>query len=74
MVVVRKIAPHYVSAGLPTFLFTVMVGLPASVLTAWLFAGVFELPLQTEEVVKGRAADGSAARGWVSCRPGGSPG
>jgi len=46
MVVVRKIAPNYVSAGLPTFCFTVVVGLPASVLSAWLFAEIFEMPFK----------------------------
>ncbi|MFF4399778.1 acyltransferase family protein [Streptomyces sp. NPDC001480] len=46
MVVVRKIAPQYVSAGLPTFCFTLVLGLPASVLSARLFARLFELPFK----------------------------
>ncbi|MEU6548914.1 acyltransferase [Streptomyces sp. NPDC046915] len=46
MVVVRKVAPEYVSAGLPTFCVTVVLGLPASVLSAWLFAELFEMPFK----------------------------
>lgn len=46
MVIVRKIAPDYVSAGLPTFCFTVVLGLPASILSAWLFAELFEMPFK----------------------------
>lgn len=46
MVVVRKVAPHFVSAGLPTFCFTVIVALPASILSARLYAEVFERPFK----------------------------
>ncbi|MFI7401573.1 acyltransferase family protein [Streptomyces sp. NPDC049541] len=46
MTVVRKIAPDHVSAGLPTFFFTVVVGLPVSVLSAWLFSEFFEMPFK----------------------------
>ncbi|MFF4352861.1 acyltransferase family protein [Streptomyces sp. NPDC001530] len=46
MIVGRKIAPQYVSPGLPAFWFTVMLGLPASVLGARLFAKIFEMPFQ----------------------------
>ncbi|MCX4882225.1 acyltransferase [Streptomyces sp. NBC_00847] len=46
MVVVRKIAPDHVPTGLPTFWFTIIVGLPASILSAWLFAAVFEMPFK----------------------------
>lgn len=46
MIVVRKIAPDHVSAGLPTFCFTVALALPASVLSAWVFAEIFELPFK----------------------------
>ncbi|MGV9561115.1 acyltransferase family protein [Streptomyces sp. NPDC003480] len=46
MTVVRKIAPHYVAPGLPTFCFTLTLGLPASILGAWMFAEVFEKPFQ----------------------------
>ncbi|MEV0185549.1 acyltransferase [Streptomyces sp. NPDC050625] len=46
MLVVRKLAPHVVSPGLPTFCFTLLLAAPASVLGAWLFAEVFELPFK----------------------------
>lgn len=46
MVIVRKIAPHHVSPGLSTFCFTILLGLPVSVLAAWLFAAVFETPFK----------------------------
>ncbi|MEU2739609.1 acyltransferase [Streptomyces sp. NPDC007095] len=46
MIVCRKMAPHFVSPGLPAFWFTLAVALPASVLGAWLFAKVFELPFK----------------------------
>ncbi|MFF1628874.1 acyltransferase family protein [Streptomyces sp. NPDC058272] len=46
MIVARKIAPEYVSPGLPTFWFTMLLGLPASVFGAWLFAEVFEMPFK----------------------------
>jgi peptidoglycan/LPS O-acetylase OafA/YrhL len=46
MVIIRKIAPDYVSAGLPTFWFTLLLGLPASILSAWLFAEIFEMPFK----------------------------
>ena len=46
MVIIRKIAPAYVSAGLPTFWFTLLLGLPTSILSAWLFAEIFEMPFK----------------------------
>ncbi|MEU6593197.1 acyltransferase [Streptomyces sp. NPDC046881] len=46
MAVIRRVAPHFVGPGLPTFWFTLLVALPASVLGAWLFSRVFELPFQ----------------------------
>ncbi|MFF4135991.1 acyltransferase family protein [Streptomyces mirabilis] len=46
MIVCRKMAPHFVSPGLPAFWFTLTLALPASVLTAWLFAKLFELPFK----------------------------
>ncbi|MFD8214598.1 acyltransferase family protein [Streptomyces sp. NPDC059697] len=46
MIVCRKMAPHFVSPGLPAFWFTLTLALPASVLGAWLFAKVFELPFK----------------------------
>ncbi|MCD9876831.1 acyltransferase family protein [Streptomyces guryensis] len=46
MVIVRKIAPDHASAGLPTFWFTTILGLPASIVSAWLFSEVFEVPFK----------------------------
>ncbi|WP_275779271.1 acyltransferase family protein [Streptomyces coacervatus] len=60
MVVVRKIAPHYVSAGLPRFCFTLVLGLPASVLAAWLFAEIFELPFKRNRSWKSMLSAGRA--------------
>lgn len=46
MVVIRRVAPHFVSPGLPTFGFTLALAVPTSVLTAWLFAQTFEIPFK----------------------------
>lgn len=46
MTVIRRVAPHFVAPGLPTFWFTLVLALPASVLGAWLFARIFELPFK----------------------------
>ena len=46
LVVIRRVAPHFVAPGLHTFCFTLLLGLPVSVLTAWLFSQVFELPFK----------------------------
>ena len=46
LVVIRKVAPHFVAPGLPTFCFTLLLGLPVSVLAAWLFSRIFELPFK----------------------------
>jgi peptidoglycan/LPS O-acetylase OafA/YrhL len=46
MTVVRRIAPKFVSPGLPTFWFAVLLALPASALGAWLFAQIFEMPFK----------------------------
>ncbi|MEU1011434.1 acyltransferase [Streptomyces sp. NPDC005890] len=46
LAVIRRVAPHFVPPGLPAFWFTLVVALPASVLGAWLFSRVFELPFQ----------------------------
>lgn len=46
MTVIRRVAPRFVSPGLPTFWFTLVVALPVSLLVAWLFARVFELPFK----------------------------
>ncbi|WP_329251841.1 acyltransferase [Streptomyces sp. NBC_01478] len=46
LVVVRRVAPHFVAPGMSTFCFTLAVGLPVSVLGAWLFAEIFEMPFK----------------------------
>ncbi|MGW0797788.1 acyltransferase family protein [Streptomyces sp. NPDC002692] len=58
MVVVREVAPHVVSAGLPTFWFTLLLGVPASVLGAWLFSEVFEMPFKRNRSWKSLLAEG----------------
>jgi peptidoglycan/LPS O-acetylase OafA/YrhL len=35
-----------VSSGLPTFWFALLLGLPVSLLAAWLFAELFEAPFK----------------------------
>lgn len=66
MTVVRKIAPHYVSPGLPTFCFTVMLALPASVLGAWLFAEIFEMPFKRNRSWKSMLSAGRVR--WTGMR------
>lgn len=46
MAVIRRVAPHFVSPGLPTFGFTLVLALPVSTLGAWLFSKIFELPFK----------------------------
>jgi len=46
MAVIRRVAPHFVSPGLPTFWFTLILALPVSVLGAWLFSQIFEMPFK----------------------------
>lgn len=46
LAVMRRVAPHFVAPGLPTFWFTLTVGLPGSILGAWLFSKVFEIPFK----------------------------
>nr|WP_078946880.1 acyltransferase [Streptomyces sp. NRRL B-3648] len=46
MAVIRRVAPHFVSPGLPTFWFTLALALPVSVLGAWLFSRIFEMPFK----------------------------
>ncbi|MFF4977694.1 acyltransferase family protein [Streptomyces sp. NPDC001083] len=58
MVVVREVAPHVVPAGLPTFWFTLLLGVPASVLAAWLFSEVFEMPFKRNRSWKSLLAEG----------------
>ncbi|MFG2425392.1 acyltransferase family protein [Streptomyces sp. NPDC048448] len=46
MVVIRRVAPHFVSPGLPTFWLTLIVALPLTVFMAWLFSRIFEIPFK----------------------------
>jgi peptidoglycan/LPS O-acetylase OafA/YrhL len=45
-VLAKKVAPHFVERGPHTYAFVVVVGMPLSLLAAWLFATVFEFPFQ----------------------------
>ncbi|MFE2071109.1 acyltransferase family protein [Streptomyces sp. NPDC059467] len=60
MAVIRRIAPHFVSPGLPTFGFTLALGLPVSILGAWLFSKIFEMPFKKNRSWKSLIAQGSA--------------
>jgi len=67
MVVARKIAPALLPPGVPRFWFTVLVAFPLSLLAAWLFATVFEIPFKRARSVKAlfgviRSAPGTADR------------
>jgi peptidoglycan/LPS O-acetylase OafA/YrhL len=46
MVVARLVALRFVDRGLPAFWFTLVVGVPLTVIAARLFSRVFELPFQ----------------------------
>ena len=46
LAVIRRVAPHFVSKGLPTFWFTLTVALPVSVFGAWFFSQIFEMPFK----------------------------
>jgi peptidoglycan/LPS O-acetylase OafA/YrhL len=58
MAVIRRVAPHFVSPGLPTFGFTLIVALPVSVLGAWLFSRIFEIPFKGNRSWKSMIAMG----------------
>ncbi|MGW4914096.1 acyltransferase family protein [Streptomyces sp. NPDC004270] len=60
MVVIRRVAPHFVSPGLPTFWFTLALALPVSVLGAWLFSRIFEMPFKRNRSWKTLIALGRA--------------
>jgi peptidoglycan/LPS O-acetylase OafA/YrhL len=61
VIIGRGIAPRYIEPGLPTFWFTLILGVPASVTAAWLFSKVFEAPFQRhrswKELVASRNPD-----------------
>jgi peptidoglycan/LPS O-acetylase OafA/YrhL len=62
MGVIRRVAPHVVSPGLPTFLFTLAVALPVSVLGAWVFSQIFEMPFKRNRSWKTLIARGRSHR------------
>lgn len=68
MAVIRRVAPHFVSAGLPTFWFTLLVALPVSVLGAWLFSLVFEMPFKRNRSWKSMLALGRSH--WTGTKAG----
>jgi len=70
-VLAKKVAPHYAEKGPHTWIFVVVVGVPASLVAAWLFAQVFELPFQRHRSWRALAA--SARRRWP-VRPAGAAG
>ncbi|MFF7467610.1 acyltransferase family protein [Streptomyces sp. NPDC008092] len=61
LAVLRRAAPHFVSPGLPTFWFTLAVGLPLSVCAAWLFSRFFEIPFKKNRSWKSIVAARSGA-------------
>ena len=64
MAVIRRVAPHVVSPGLPTFGFTLIVALPVSVLGASLFSRIFEIPFKGNRSWKSMIALGRSR--WTS--------
>lgn len=42
----KKVAPHFAERGPHTWIFVVVVGVPISLVVAWVFAHAFELPFQ----------------------------
>lgn len=46
MTVLHRVAPHFVSHGRHTFLFLLCVALPVSIVSAWVFSRIFEIPFK----------------------------
>ncbi|MFI0961940.1 acyltransferase family protein [Streptomyces sp. NPDC021080] len=68
MAVIRRAAPHFVSPGLPTFWFTLVLALPISVLGAWLFSRIFEMPFKRSRSWKSVIAQGRSRRAGTDPR------
>ncbi|MFF8727115.1 acyltransferase family protein [Streptomyces sp. NPDC015171] len=69
LAVMRRAAPHVVPAGLPTFWFTLALALPVSVLGAWLFSRIFEMPFKRDRSWNSMRAPGRARQGqWPGGR------
>ncbi|WP_329406191.1 acyltransferase [Streptomyces sp. NBC_00704] len=71
MVVIRRVAPRFVAPGMPTFCFTLALALPVSVLAAWLFSRVFEMPFKRNRSWKSMVADGRSRWSARGARDGG---
>lgn len=70
MVVIRRVAPHFVSPGMPTFCFTLLLALPVSVFGSWLFSRVFEMPFKRNRSWKSMMAAGRSRRPVKGARDG----
>ncbi|MGW2616850.1 acyltransferase family protein [Streptomyces sp. NPDC001500] len=71
MVVIRRVAPHFVAPGMPAFCFTLALALPVSVLGAWLFSRVFEMPFKRNRSWQSMLAAGRSRRSGRGARDGG---
>jgi peptidoglycan/LPS O-acetylase OafA/YrhL len=69
VVITRKITEPHVAPGLPAFWVTLALAVPISVLTARLFATVFELPFQRYR--SWAMLRGAARHRWAGLRPAG---
>ncbi|MFJ4521028.1 acyltransferase family protein [Streptomyces sp. NPDC088810] len=70
MAVIRRVAPRFVSPGLPTFWFTLILALPVSVLGAWLFSRIFEIPFKRNRSWKSLIAQGRSRWSGRSAKDG----
>ena len=61
----RLVAPH-VPSGMPAFWSTLILAVPATVVTAWCFAAIFEGPFQQHRTVASLKA--AACIRWERCR------
>ncbi|WP_330346760.1 acyltransferase family protein [Streptomyces sp. NBC_00582] len=58
MAVIRRVAPHFVAPGMPTFCFTLILALPVSLCGAWVFSRLFEVPFKQNRSWKSMIALG----------------
>jgi peptidoglycan/LPS O-acetylase OafA/YrhL len=72
-VLAKKVAPHVVERGPHTYAFVVLTGLPLSLLAAWLFASVFEIPFQRHRSWRALLAAARHAVAAPPLRPAGEP-
>ncbi|HEY8980778.1 MAG TPA: acyltransferase [Streptomyces sp.] len=66
MIVIRRIAPNFVSSDLPKFWFSITLSLPASLLGAIIFAKIFEIPFKRNRSWRStiKAIHSRYTRGW----------